>query len=106
MLKLFILLSEYASIGGHLDIMKVLIQHGARLHETKRILDISVSRGYDDIVDFVLSQEYVQFKDKEYALREATIEGHLCVLKTLISPRSQLHQTGYRSAASRKWSRC
>ena len=106
MLKLFILLSEYASSGGHLDIMKVLIQHGARLHETKGILDTSVIQGYDDIVDFVLSQEYVQFKDKEYALREATNEGHLCVLKTLISPRSQLHQTGYRSAASRKWSRC
>ena len=49
--------SEYASLGGHLDIMLVLIEHGARLREEKRILDNSVSRGYQDILDFFLRPE-------------------------------------------------
>ena len=91
-MKLF-LLSEYASIGGHLDIMKVLIQHGARLSENKRILDISVSGGYHEIVDFLLSQDCVDFKNKVEALREATINGHLCVIKTLISHGQSLPST-------------
>ena len=80
--------------------MKVLIQHGARLHETKGILDTSVSQGYDDIVDFVLSQEYVQFEDKERALRKATFKGHLCVLKTLISHGQSLPSTPLHLALS------
>ena len=65
--------------------MMVLIQHGAKLREEERILDISVSRGYHDIVDFVLSQGNVDFKDKEKAIHEATYKGHLEVMKTLIS---------------------
>ena len=80
--------------------MKVLIQHGARLSEEKEILDISVSRGYQDIVDFVLSQDYVDFKDKEKAIRDATSGGHLGVLKTLIAHGQSLPVTSLHLALS------
>ena len=64
------------------------------------MLCISVSRGYHHIVDFLLSQNYVDFQDKEKALHEATFNGHLCVIKTLISHGMSLPSTALHLALS------
>ena len=77
---------RFASLNGHLDIIKFLVSEGANIHTNNDYPLRWASRfGHLDIVKFLVSKGANIHVLYDWALRWASANGHLDVVKFLVS---------------------
>lgn len=76
---------EAAATDGHIDVVRLLLRHGANTKNNSLILSASVGNGHMDVVKILLDHGANVHANKDEAIKYAALNGHINIIKLLIS---------------------
>ncbi len=83
---------RFASIHGHLEVIKYLVEHGADIHaEDDYALRLAGLNGHLDILKYLVEHDADIHADDDAALGWASLKGHLEVIKYLVEQGADIH---------------
>ncbi|AGF84863.1 repeat protein [Moumouvirus goulette] len=81
----------WASKGGHLEVVKYLVENGANIHGFSNPLKNASEEGHLEVVKYLVEHQSDMYLYYDYALRSASKEGHLEIVKYLVENGANIH---------------